>query len=77
MSKATRTDVDAATIEGFAREWADWRLGGCPGYGFHAAFKKRVEKVARKAGQSFSELWVPIHVEAERRIEAGLGHRAG
>jgi GTP-binding protein EngB required for normal cell division len=57
-------------IDSFAREWAEWRLGGCPGYGFQKSFKSRAEKAARKVGRSYSELWAAVHKAAYALIDA-------
>jgi hypothetical protein len=66
QSQPTRAEVIAA----FAAEYAGWRLGGCPGYGFHAGFKARLVKAARKVGLGYAEAIGHVHREAYRIIDA-------
>jgi hypothetical protein len=65
-----RTEVDAATVGALAEEFAAWRLGGCPGSGFAATFGAKVRKIARRHGQSHSELWAIVHRDAYKLIDA-------
>lgn len=70
MSRAkAKTDVPAEVVEGFAAEWAGFRLGGLPS-GFYDDFRKRVEKAGRKHGRSFSEVWPLVHKAAYAIIDA-------
>jgi hypothetical protein len=62
--------IDSAVISRFAREFADWRLNGCPGYGFADAFRAKVAKAARQAGATPSELFAYVHREAYAIIDA-------
>lgn len=66
----TTAEFDPSMVAEFAREFADWRLGGCPGYGFHAEFRARVEKAARRHGRSYADLMTDVHREAYRIIDA-------
>jgi GTP-binding protein EngB required for normal cell division len=67
---ASEETVPGATIAGFARELADWRINGCPGYGFAEDLKPRVRKAAKRLGKSYSEAWSEVHREAYRLIDA-------
>lgn len=68
--KPERREFDPEAVGALAREFADWRLGGCPGYGFHKAFKAKAEKVARRHGRSYGELWAEVHRRGEALIFA-------
>jgi hypothetical protein len=69
MGKKGRADVAAELTAEFAAEFAEWRLGGCPGTGWAKSFKVRVERVARRHGQSYSELWAQVHRAAYEIID--------
>jgi hypothetical protein len=67
--KAKAAELSPDLVAAFAREFAEWRLGGCPGYGFLEGFKDRLRKAARPSGWSFAEAVVPVHREAYRIID--------
>lgn len=67
MQTRTRKPIDDAIIEAFAREWAEFRLGGCPS-GFYEPFRVRIVKAGRRAGASFSEMWAMIHKSADEMM---------
>lgn len=69
MSTRTRKPMDDAVIQGFAEEWAAFRLGGCPS-GFYEDFRKRIIKAGRKNGMGFGEVWPMVHKAAHVLIDA-------
>lgn len=68
---ADRAEFPPETVEALAGEFAAWRLGGCPGYGFSATFGAKVKKAAAKCNRSHSELWALIHARGYELIDAG------
>jgi hypothetical protein len=77
MDEVQPTPTRAEVIAAFAAEYAGWRLGGCPGYGFHAGFKARLTKAARKVGLGYAEAIGHVHREACTRIDADPRSRIG
>lgn len=65
-----RKPLNADKVAALAREFADWRIQGCPGYGFHEAIKAKVEKVARAANVSYGEVWAVVHQQAYAILDA-------
>jgi hypothetical protein len=65
-----KTEVPPEVVAPYAREFADWRLGGCPGYGFAEAFKARLKVAARSAGVPYWLLWGEVHRAAYVLIDA-------
>lgn len=72
MSKRQRIEIADATVEGFARELEEYRLGGCPSGGAEA-LRSRIRKSASKHGVTFAELWGRVHARAYALIDAGDG----
>jgi hypothetical protein len=72
-TRKPRTDVAPETIAALAAEYAAWRLGGCPGYGYHQEFAARVKKVAQRHGQGYAELLPSVHAAAYAIIDADGG----
>ncbi len=62
MQTTARRPVASEIVSSLAREFAEERLSGLPGgQAWFEAFKKRVERIARQHGQSWSELYPEIH----------------
>jgi hypothetical protein len=61
--------IDATTVERFAREYADYRLGGCPSGGAEVLIR-RMKDAARRLRVSYSELWGEVNAAAYRIIDA-------
>jgi len=62
--------VSPEAVAPLAAEFAAWRTGGCPGYGFAEAFKQKVRKTARAAGVPYADLWTAVHAAAYVLIDA-------
>ena len=63
--------IPAAIVTPYAREFAEWRIGGCPGYGFAEAFRLRAAKGANDAGVSYGAFFTEVSSLAAESIAAG------
>jgi hypothetical protein len=69
MKTTTRRPIAPEIIPGLAREFATERLTGLRGgQAWFQAYKRRGEKIARRHGQSWAELYAAIHREASVMI---------
>jgi hypothetical protein len=65
VKTTTRQPIAPEIITALAREFATERLTGLRGgQAWFQAYKRRGEKIARKHGQSWAELYAMVHREA-------------
>jgi hypothetical protein len=70
LERAEVKVVDQNVAKGLAEEFAAWRLGGCPGYGFSERFKAKVAMAARQSGVTPGMLFSEAHRLAYEIIDS-------
>jgi hypothetical protein len=77
-SATPRMAIDPEIIQAMAREFATERLRGViGGQAWFQEFKRRGERIARKHGQSWAELYAAIHKAAYAVIDVDPRARLG
>jgi len=76
MKTRARLAFSDETVAALARQFVEYRLGGCPSGGA-VAIQEATRKTAKTHGRSFGELWPMVHAAAYKIIDGDPRSKLG